>query len=252
MKCFFILLFLCPALNPLFAQRPAPDQLQTAKGALTIQPVFHAGLVLSWDNKTIYVDPYGVAKGYEGLAAPDLILITDVHPDHLDLKLLNIIETSKAKFLVPKAVADMLPQNFKDKIVVLANGKSVTEMGITISAVPMYNLPEAADAMHTKGRGNGYILELGGKKIYISGDTEDIKEMRGLKNIDLAFICMNLPYTMDVKQASSAVLDFKPVIVYPYHYRVQEGYSDTEAFKKLVNAGNSSIEVRLRKWYTAY
>jgi L-ascorbate metabolism protein UlaG (beta-lactamase superfamily) len=113
----------------------------------------------------------------------------------------------------------------------------------------MYNLPEAPDSRHTKGRGNGYVLTLGGKLVYISGDTEDIREMRSLKNIDVAFVCMNLPYTMDIEQASSAVLEFKPKIVYPYHYRGQGGLNDVEGFKKLVNAVNPSIEVRLRNWY---
>ena len=93
---------------------------------------------------------------------------------------------------------------------------------------------------------------MGGKRIYISGDTEDTKEMRELKNIDVAFVCMNLPFTMDINQAASAVLEFKPKIVYPFHYRGQDGFSDTEAFKKLVNAKDASIDVRLRDWYPKY
>jgi L-ascorbate metabolism protein UlaG (beta-lactamase superfamily) len=90
---------------------------------------------------------------------------------------------------------------------------------------------------------------LGGKKVYLSGDTEDIPEMRALTNIEVAFVCMNLPFTMDINQAASAVLEFKPKVIYPYHYRGQGGLSDVEAFKKLVEAGNSKIEVRLRNWY---
>jgi len=116
----------------------------------------------------------------------------------------------------------------------------------------MYNLPEAPDAKHIKGRGNGYLLEMGGKRIYISGDTEDIPEMRALENIDVAFICMNLPYTMDIDQASNAVVDFKPAVVYPYHYRGNPDMSDTAAFKKLVNDKDDQIEVRLRNWYPDY
>jgi L-ascorbate metabolism protein UlaG (beta-lactamase superfamily) len=113
----------------------------------------------------------------------------------------------------------------------------------------MYNLPESPTAMHTKGRGNGYVLGIGGKLIYLSGDTQGIPEMRSLKNIDIAFICMNLPYTMDIKEAADAVLEFKPKIVYPYHYRGKDGLSDINAFKALVEAGNKNIEVRLRTWY---
>ena len=116
----------------------------------------------------------------------------------------------------------------------------------------MYNLPESAESRHTKGRGNGYVLTMGGKKVYLSGDTSDIPEMRKLKGIDIAFVCMNLPYTMDIEQAASAVLDFNPKIVYPYHYRGQGGLSDVEAFSKLVAAGNKSIDVRLRNWYPQY
>jgi L-ascorbate metabolism protein UlaG (beta-lactamase superfamily) len=105
--------------------------------------------------------------------------------------------------------------------------------------------------MHTKGRGNGYVLGIGGKNIYISGDTQGIPEMRALKNIDVAFICMNLPYTMDVKEAADAVLAFKPKIVYPFHYRGTSGLSDVNGFKSLVDAGNEGIEVRIRNWYPA-
>jgi L-ascorbate metabolism protein UlaG (beta-lactamase superfamily) len=234
------------------AQRPAADEVKTSKGMLTIQPVFHGSLVLTWDKKNIYVDPYGGAKAYTGLAAPDLILITDIHPDHLDSATLSAIETTKATFIVPQAVGDKLPAKYKSKVVVLSNGKNTVQQGISISAIPMYNLPESPDSKHTKGRGNGYVLNLGGKMVYISGDTEDIPEMRSLKNIDVAFVCMNLPYTMDINQASSAVLEFKPAIVYPYHYRGKDGLSDTEGFKKLVNAGNATIDVRLRIWYPDY
>jgi len=252
MKRFNIFLTLCITVSAAFAQRPVADAVPTSKGPLLIQPVFHGSVVLSWNKKTIYVDPYGGAKAFEGLAAPDLVLITDIHPDHLSPETLNAINTEKAIFIVPKAVADQIPANLKSKCIVIGNGEKTNQLGVSVSAIPMYNLPEAADAMHTKGRGNGYILSLGGKTIYISGDTEDIPEMRSLKNIDVAFVCMNLPYTMDINQASGAVLQFKPAIVYPYHYRGQDGLSDTEGFKKLVNAGNPAIDVRLRNWYTEY
>ena len=112
----------------------------------------------------------------------------------------------------------------------------------------MYNLTEDRKKFHTKGRGNGYVVTMGGKRIYISGDTEDIPEMRGLKDIDAAFVCMNLPYTMDVDHAAAAVLAFKPKIVYPYHYRGAKEMSDVEKFKTLVSK-DKSIEVRPLKWY---
>lgn len=252
MKKNIFLFMSCIGVSYAAAQRPAPDRLETTQGPLIIQPVFHAAMVLTWNNQTIYVDPYGGSNAFEGFANPDLVLITDIHPDHLDPKMLGVIETSKATFVVPQAVLDQMPENLKSKCIVLKNGEKTTQKGIEISAIPMYNLPEASDAMHTKGRGNGYVLNIGGKKVYISGDTEDIPEMRSLKNIDVAFVCMNLPYTMDVKQAASAVLDFKPAVVYPYHYRGKDGMSDVKKFEELVAAGHMKIEVRLRNWYPEY
>lgn len=231
------------------AQRATADLIPTNKGQLTIQPITHGSVVLIWDNKTIYVDPYGGAQSYEGIPLPDLILITDIHGDHMDLKTLEGINTSRAVMVVPQAVAEKLPQNYKEKVVVIGNGDKTEQKGISITAIPMYNLPESADSRHPKGRGNGYVLNIAGKNIYFSGDTEDIPEMRSLKNIDVAFICMNLPFTMDVDQAAQAVLAFQPKIVYPYHYRGQNGLSDVEAFKKAVSAGNNKIEVRLKNWY---
>lgn len=231
------------------AQKPAADKVQTDKGPLTIQPIFHGTVVFTWDGKTIYVDPYGGAEAFKGIAAPDLILITDIHPDHLDPKTLEAINTDKATFVVPQAVADKLPEQYRQKAVVIGNGQETEQQGIAIAALPMYNLPESEDSRHPKGRGNGYVLKIGGKTVYLSGDTEDIPEMRALRNIDIAFVCMNLPYTMDVDQAASAVLEFKPTVVYPYHYRGQEGLSDVEAFRNKVAAGDKNIEVRLRNWY---
>ncbi|MBX2841554.1 MAG: MBL fold metallo-hydrolase [Flammeovirgaceae bacterium] len=226
-----------------------PDNIRTKKGDLIVQPITHGTVALSWNNLTIYVDPYGGAAGFEGLADPDIILITDIHGDHLDVKTLGALNLSKAKLFVPQAVMDQLPEEIKIKATVINNGGNTDYSGIDIAAIPMYNLPEDATSRHTKGRGNGYILTMGSKKVYLSGDTEDIPEMRSLKNIDVAFICMNLPYTMDINQAASAVLEFKPGIVYPYHYRGKGGLSNVEAFKKQVNDGNSKIEVRLKNWY---
>jgi len=245
----FILPMLLLATVHTNAQRIAADKIETSKGPLAIQPVMHAGMVLTWNDKVIYVDPYGGAAGYKGLAAPDLVLITDIHPDHLDTATLASIDLSKAVFVVPKTVGDMLPMKYKKNVKILNNDEKLDLLDFNVTAVPMYNTTEDRKAMHTKGRGNGYVLEMGGKRIYISGDTEDIPEMRALKNIDVAFVCMNLPYTMDVKQAASAVLAFKPKVVYPYHYRGNPDVSDTQAFKKLVNDGDKSIDVRLRDWY---
>lgn len=244
--CFFL------SFTLFYAQRPNPDILATKSGDITIQPILHGTLVLEFDNKIIYVDPYGEARAFNNIAAPDLILITDIHGDHLNEKTLDGIAAEGIPIIAPKAVADQISEKYRKQISILQNDEKTKMFGIRITAIPMYNLPEAPDAKHIKGRGNGYLLEMGGKRIYISGDTEDIPEMRALQNIDVAFICMNLPYTMDINQASNAVVDFKPAVVYPYHYRGNPDMSDTAAFKKLVNDKDDQIEVRLRNWYPDY
>lgn len=246
MKFKFILTLLVSAgASAANAQRPAPDHETTKGGQLTIQPINHATMALTYQHKNIYVDPVGGADAFKGEPAPDMILITDIHGDHLDPKTISAVNTRHAILVVPRAVADKLPDADKADLVILKNGQSINKLNIEITAIPMYNLPESPTAFHTKGRGNGYVLTIGGKKVYISGDTADIPEMRALKGIDIAFVCMNLPYTMDVKTAASGVLAFKPKIVYPYHYHGQ----DINEFKKLVNAGDKNIDVRLRDWY---
>ncbi len=159
------------------------------------------------------------------------------------------MDLRKALIIAPQAVFDLLPVDLQKLCTVMANGALKEMMGIGIEAVPMYNMPDPNDPRHPKGRGNGYVLSMGGERIYISGDTEDVPEMRALKNIDVAFVCMNLPYTMTVDQAASGVLAFRPRVVYPYHYRGTDGLSDVARFKLLVNSGDPSIEVRLVDWY---
>ena len=144
--------------------------------------------------------------------------------------------------VAPEAVAALAPAGLKKSITTMANGKSLENPRIKVEAVPMYNLTPTRLRFHNKGRGNGYEMTFGGKRVYVSGDTEDIPEMRALKKIDVAFVCMNLPYTMTPEQAADAVRKFKPKTVYPYHYRG----SDTAKFKKLV--GDAS-EVSLLEWY---
>ena len=161
--------------------------------------------------------------------------------------------TDSAQPIVPPDVAIKIPEPLQYNMFAVRNNAKVdytkTGLDVVVYSVPMYNLREDALQYHPKGRGNGYIVEFGGKRVYISGDTEDIPEMRQLKDIDMAFVCMNLPYTMTVESAASAVLDFKPKQVYPYHYRGTEGFSDVEKFKSLVNKGNKDIEVIQLDWY---
>ena len=219
------------------------DKIATRDGDLVVHPINHATFAMAWKDKTIYVDPVGGSKRFDGLPKPDLILVTDIHGDHLDAGTLEAIGGS-ATIVAPAAVAEKLPEKLRKQTTVLANGETKSVAGITVEAVPMYNLTADRLKFHTKGRGNGYVVTLGDKRAYISGDTEDIPEMRALKHIDVAFVCMNLPYTMTIEQAAGAVREFKPKIVYPYHYRG----SDTEKFKQLVGS-ESGVEVRLRDWY---
>lgn len=227
---------------------PASDKIATAKGDLVIHPILHATFVLQWDKKTIYVDPTGEAAAFKDFAKADLILITDIHGDHLQPKTVAAVKGEKAMIVAPQACVEKLGDAERAGATTLANGAKAKCGEIEIEAIPMYNLTPERKNNHTKGRGNGYVVTLGGKRVYISGDTEDIPEMRALKEIDAAFVCMNLPYTMDVDHAADAVLAFKPKVIYPYHYRGKDGMSDVEKFKSLV-AKDKGIDVRLLRWY---
>ena len=221
--------------------RLSGDHIATEQGDLVIHPVNHASFVMQWNGKTIYVDPVGGAEPYINLPRPDLILVTDIHGDHFNAD--TLYRMGGAPIVAPRAVYERSPENMTGMFTtVMDNGDSATLQGIGIEAMPMYNISEERLQFHTRGRGNGYVLALGGKRVYIAGDTEAIPEMLALENIDVAFIPMNLPYTMTVEQAADAVRNFRPAIVYPYHYRG----SDVEEFRRRV--GDRS-EVRLRDWY---
>lgn len=214
-------------------------------------PVEHASAVLRWqdggDDTIIYTDPVGAEK-FAGQPSADIILVTDIHQDHLSPDTLNAV-IGEAALIVPISVKDQLPENLASRAIVLQNGDSLSEKDISISAIPMYNLPESPDSRHPKGRGNGYVLEHDGFRVYVAGDTAGIPEMRALTDIDIALVPMNLPFTMSVDEAADAVLAFAPRAVYPYHYRGQNGLSDANRFKELVNAGNPDINVVLANWY---
>jgi L-ascorbate metabolism protein UlaG (beta-lactamase superfamily) len=183
-----------------------------------------------------------VTVEYTAAPTPNLILVTHEHGDHFNVDILNAV-SGDATIVVPQAVMDKLPDTLKAKAQVLANGASATVADIPIEAVPAYNISPDRLKYHPKERqDNGYVLTLGGERVYIAGDTEDTPEMRALQNIDVAFLPMNLPYTMDVDHAADAARTFRPGIVYPYHY----GESDVNAFKTQVA---DASDVRLLKWY---
>jgi L-ascorbate metabolism protein UlaG (beta-lactamase superfamily) len=222
------------------SSRAKADIISTSAGTVEITPIQHASLILRAAGKLIYVDPSPAAT-FANKPKADLIIITDIHADHMDPDAIRELSKQGTRIIAPAAV-----QKTIKAAEVLNNGQRTSWDRWSIEAVPMYNIkrgPAPGKLFHTKGRGNGYVLTYGGTRFYISGDTEGIPEMRGLKNIDVAFVCMNQPYTMTPEEAADAVKAFHPKIVYPYHYRGQ----DTQQFAKLLEG--SGIDVRLREWY---
>jgi L-ascorbate metabolism protein UlaG (beta-lactamase superfamily) len=216
------------------------QKFSTAKGEVKITPLYHASTLIEAGGKTIYLDPAKPAK-LDGLPKADLILITDIHGDHMDpASIAEISKNGTEIFAAPAVTATVSTAK------PIANGESKTWDGWSIEAIAAYNMkrgPAPGKFYHDKGRGNGYVLTYGGKRFYFSGDTEGIPEMRALKNIDVAFVCMNLPYTMPPEEAADAVKAFHPKIVIPYHYRG----SDLSVFQKALEG--TGIEVRLLEWY---
>lgn len=207
--------------------------------------VQHASFVIQTGLITVIVDPTGSAEKYASFVKPDIILITHEHADHFDKDLINKLKNESTIIIAPSVITKAL--GFGST---LNNGETFKNKAIKIEAIPMYNTTPERMKYHQKGVGNGYVLTLNSKSIYISGDTEDIPEMLKLKNIDYAFVCMNLPYTMSAEQAAKAVLAFHPKYVYPYHYRTKGiKLSDTlNTFKKLISV-DQNIQVQLLKWY---
>jgi L-ascorbate metabolism protein UlaG (beta-lactamase superfamily) len=240
MKLIRILVYAFVAMSTLAHAVATPQTFQTSAGEVKITPIYHASTLIEAGGKIIYLDPAKPAK-LDGLPKADLILITDIHPDHMDPASIAGISKAGTEILAAPAVVATVKTARP-----IANGESKTWQGWTIEAVPAYNLkrgPSPGKLFHDKGRGNGYVLTYGGVRFYFSGDTEGIPEMRALKNIDVAFVCMNLPYTMPPEEAAEAVKAFHPKVVIPYHYKG----SDLAVFKKGLEG--TGIEVRVLDWY---
>lgn len=221
-------------------QRFEKDTIQTSDGPLEITFIGHGTLMMNWNGKTIHVDPYGRLADYTVLPKADLILITHHHGDHLDLKAMGTVSTDKAVVLLTKTCAEQA-----GKGIVMMNGESRTVLGMQVEAVPAYNLEQKrpdGTPFHPKGEGNGYVLTFGTTRVYVAGDTENTPEMKALKNIDVAFLPMNLPYTMTPAQVADAARAFRPRVLYPYHY----GETDPVLLAALLK-GERGIEVRIRR-----
>lgn len=224
-----------------------PDTFDTPAGKIAVHPVNHASIVLETPKGTIYVDPVGEGAQYREMPAPDLILITHEHGDHYNEETLQAIVMDTTQIIANPAVMGKLSDGLKGRASEVGNGGTADFAGMPIEAIPAYNTTPERMKFHPEGRDNGYMLNFDGFRVYVSGDTEDIPEMRALQDIDLAFVCMNLPFTMDANAASSAVSEFAPSFVYPYHYRGRDGGTqDPDSFAKGVGTG---IEVKLGNWY---
>lgn len=220
--------------------------LSFADGSIVIHPVSHASFVMETPSGVAYVDPAGDAAQYDGLPKPDLFLITHRHGDHYDADLLAALP--EAPILTNADVEGMMPDTMKARAEIIAPGETKAMMGVEIEAIPAYNITEGRMDFHPKARGDlGLVLNIDGSRVYVSGDTEGTAEMRSLKNIDLALVCMNLPFTMAADAAASAVNEFSPSYVYPYHYRGRDGGTqDPEAFAAMLGEG---IEAKMGGWY---
>jgi len=215
------------------------DTFKTSKGDLVITFLGHGTLMMSFGGKTIHVDPVASMADYSKLPKADLVLVCHEHSDHLDLKAIDKIKKSDTKFVVTETVAKQLKGG-----TVMKNGDTKTVQGLKIEAVPAYNLVHMRSPgvpFHPKGVGNGYIVTFGDKRVYIAGDTENTPEMKALKAIDIAFLPMNLPYTMTPEMVADAAKAFRPKVLYPYHY----GNTDPKKLVTLLQ-NDKDIEVRIR------
>lgn len=214
------------------------DIFQTSKGDLRITFIGHGTLMFTFGGKTIHVDPYSRVADYSKLPKADLILITHEHGDHLDTKAIAAIKKAATEIVLTQKCVG------KADGTIMKNGDFKTVMGLKIEAVPAYNIKHMRSEnkpYHPKGDGNGYIITFGNKRVYVAGDTENTPEMKALKNIDIAFLPMNLPYTMTPEMVADAAKAFKPKVLYPYHY----GSTDTSQLVELMK-GAKEIEVRIR------
>jgi L-ascorbate metabolism protein UlaG (beta-lactamase superfamily) len=216
------------------------DIIKTAQGDLVITCIGHGTLMMSFGGKTIHIDPVSQMADYSQLPKGDLILVTHEHSDHFDLQAIEKIKTGQTAFVITENAAKQVRDG-----IVMKNGEEKIIAGFRIEAISAYNLLHMRSPgmpYHAQGVGNGYIITFGDKRVYIAGDTENTPEMKNLRNIDIAFLPMNLPYTMTPEMVADAAKAFQPKILYPYHY----GKTDAHKLIDLLR-DDKNIEVRIRK-----
>jgi len=233
---FYVLAFINPAVGQ---EQFEKDVLSTSGGDIEITFIGHGTLMLAYGGMIIHVDPYSKLADYDMLPKADIILLTHHHRDHLDPAALELVRTDKTTIVLTEICAQTVGGS-----IVMKNGDVQTIKSLKIEAVPAYNLVHKRDTgqfFHPKGEGNGYVITFGSTRIYIAGDTENTPEMKGLKDIDYAFLPMNLPYTMTPEMAADAATTFKPKVLYPYHY----GGTDPARLLALLK-DSPEVEVRIR------
>ncbi|MEW6520407.1 MAG: MBL fold metallo-hydrolase [Thermodesulfobacteriota bacterium] len=233
-----LLILTCPLAAS--ARTPfAADTIKTSAGDLIITFIGHGSLMFDFAGRIIQVDPFSKLADYSTLPRADIILITHDHYDHLDLPAVNSTRKASTEMVLTETCARQVKGG-----IVMHNNEVKTVQGVKIEAVPAYNLIHKRDntqPFHPKGEGNGYILTFGDKRIYVAGDTENTPEMKALRDIDVAFLPMNLPYTMTPAMVADAARAFRPKILYPYHY----GETDTAKLVDLLK-DDKDIEIRIR------
>ena len=216
------------------------DTVTTSQGDLEITFIGHGTLMFRFGGKVIHVDPVGRYADYSQMPKADIILVTHEHRDHLDKQAIEGITKEDTVLALTAACAERI-----DRGVVVKNGDAKTLSGLRVQAVPAYNVVHMrgpGQPYHPKGAGNGYVISFGDKRVYVAGDTENIPEMAELRNIDVAFLPMNLPYTMTPRMVAEAVQTIKPSIVYPYHF----GDTDTSQLVRLLQDVDN-VEIRIRR-----
>ena len=227
----------------IMAQELQQDKFPTTNGDLTINFVKHASLFFEFNGKIVHIDPVSGMGNYELYPKADLIFITHHHGDHLDINAINLIKKENTRIILTEKCKE-INEGLSD-VIIIKNGDLLTINGLEIEAIPAYNIENKrpnGDPFHPKGEGNGYIINFGGKRVFIAGDTENTPEMKNLKNIDIAILPMNLPYTMTPEMVADAVKAFKPKVLYPYHY----SNTDTSILTELLK-NEKEIEVRIKR-----